>query len=64
LRLCAKTCIVGALSPTPAWTSIGEIEIRENQSLILRTWQQPEGHTIQVQAMVLSPDGAKPDWTP
>jgi hypothetical protein len=64
LRLCAKICIVGALSPTPVWASIGEIEIRDNQSLILRTWQQPEGHIIHVQAMVLSSDGAKPDWIP
>jgi len=64
LRLCAKICIVGNLPSTPAWAYLGEIELREHQSLILRTWQQPEGRTMQVQAMVLSASGAKPDWTP
>jgi hypothetical protein len=64
LRLCAKICIVGNLPLTPTWAFLGEIELREHQSLILRTWQQPEGHTIQVQAMVLSTSRAKPDWIP
>jgi hypothetical protein len=64
LRLCAKICVVGELPTTPGWTSLGWIEIRDNQSLLLRSWQQPEAHRLHIQAMVLSSNGAKPDWVP
>jgi hypothetical protein len=64
LRLCAKGCVVGELPTTPAWVSLGWIEIRDNQTLLLRSWQQPEAHTLHIQAMVLSSNEARPDWTP
>jgi hypothetical protein len=64
LRLCAKTCVIGELSSTPAWASFGWIEIRDNQQLLLRSWQQPEGHSLHVQAMVLSSTETRPEWTP
>lgn len=64
LRLCAKTCITGELPPKPAWVFIDWIELRDNQTLLLRSWQQPETHLLYVQAVVLSPSEAKPDWVP
>jgi hypothetical protein len=64
LRLCAKGCVVGELPTAPAWASLGWIEIRDNQTLLLRSWQQPEAHTLHIQAMVLSSSEAQPDWTP
>ncbi|WP_447977984.1 hypothetical protein [Candidatus Nitrospira bockiana] len=64
LRLCAKICVLGELPATPGWVSLGPIETRDNQLLLLRSWQQPEGHRLEVQAVVLSADDAKPDWIP
>lgn len=64
LRLCAKSCIIGELPSQPGWMFIDWIELRENQTLYLRSWQQPETHLLYVQAVVLSSSDAKPDWTP
>lgn len=64
LRLCAKTCVIGELSTTPAWASLGWIETRDNQLLFLRSWQQPDGHRLDVQALVLSASETKPEWKP
>lgn len=64
LRLCAKGCIYGELSTTPAWVSLGWIEIRDNQELLVRSWEQPDGHSLYVQVMVLSSSETRPDWVP
>lgn len=64
LRLCAKTCVVGELPTTPAWASLGWIEIRDNQLLFLRSWQQPISHRLHIQAVVLSSNETRPDWVP
>jgi hypothetical protein len=40
------------------------MEVRENHQLLLKTWEQPDGHQLYVQAIVLSATDAKPDWTP
>ena len=62
--LCGKTCVNGPLSPTPAWVLIGWVELRDNQLLFFRTWQQPDGHRLDVQAVVLSSSETPPDWVP
>jgi hypothetical protein len=64
LRLCGKTCALGLLSTTPGWASLGWIELRDNQLLFLRSWEQPEGHRLHIQAVVLTSSETKPDWTP
>ncbi len=64
LRLCAKTCEIGELPSTPAWAFLGWVEIRDHQTLLLRSWQQPERHSLYVQAVVLSTSETKPDWVP
>ncbi|MBM4121012.1 MAG: hypothetical protein FJ249_00235 [Nitrospira sp.] len=64
LRLCAKTCLVGELPATPQWTFLGWIETRDDQSLLMRTWQQPEAHRLDIQALVLSSSETRPDWKP
>jgi hypothetical protein len=64
IRLCGKTCLFGELPTTPGWVSLGWIEIRDNQLLLLRSWQQPVSHRLYVQAVVLSSIETKPDWTP
>jgi hypothetical protein len=64
LSFCAKFCVKGELPPTPAWVALGWVEIRENQRLYLRSWQQPEGHRLYIQAMVLSSNETRPDWVP
>ncbi len=64
LRLCAKICVTGVLSATPSWVSLGWIELRDNQLLLLRSWDQPEAHSLYIQAVVLSSNDAQPDWTP
>ncbi len=64
IRLCAKGCIIGELSTTPAWVPLDRIELRENQTIYLRSWQQTDGHTLHVQAIVLSTTNAQPDWSP
>lgn len=64
LRLCAKICVTGVLSATPNWVSLGWIELRDNQLLLLRSWDQPEAHSLYIQAVVLSSNDVQPDWTP
>ncbi len=64
LRLCAKICVTGVLSTTPSWVSLGWIELRDDQLLLLRSWDQPEAHSLYIQAVVLSSDDARPNWTP
>jgi len=62
--LCGKTCVNGPLPPTPSWVLIGWVEIRDNQLLFFRTWQQPDGHRLDVHVVVLSSSGTPPDWVP
>lgn len=64
VSLCGKNCANGELPPTPAWVLIDWVEIRDNQLLFFRTWQQPDGHRLDVQAVVLSSSETKPDWNP
>lgn len=64
VNLCAKTCVKGGLPSTPGWAPLGWIEVRDNHLLLLKSWEQPDGHQLYVQAIVLSATDAKPDWTP
>ena len=64
IRLCAKGCVIGELPATPAWVPLEPIELRDNQTIYLRSWQQSDGHRLHVQAVVLSSTNSKPDWTP
>jgi hypothetical protein len=66
LNVCGKgrSCVSGFLSETPAWAFLGWIETRDEQILILRTWELPYNHRIDLQALVLSSSETKPDWTP
>ena len=64
VHLCARTCVRGALPPTPDWVLVDWIESQENQLLFLRTWHQPESDSLYVQAVVLSTSETLPDWVP
>lgn len=64
VNLCGKTCVKGELPSKPGWVPLGWIEVRENHLLLLKTWEQPDGHQLYVQAIVLSATEEKPDWTP
>jgi hypothetical protein len=66
LNLCGKerSCISGLLPPVAAWLLLGWIETRDNQQLILRTWEVPYNHRIDIHVMVLSTSDIVPDWTP
>jgi len=64
VRLCARGCLIGGLPQKPAWAFLGWIELRDNQTIYLRSWQQPETHLLYVQAVVLSSSETKPDWVP
>lgn len=64
VNLCGKTCVKGGLPSAPGWVSLGWIEVRDNHQLLLKSWEQPYGHQLYVQAIVLSPTDAQPDWTP
>jgi hypothetical protein len=64
IRLCARGCIIGNLPQEPAWAFLGWLELRDNQTIYLRSWQQPETRLIYVQAIVLSTSDANPDWIP
>lgn len=64
VNLCAKTCAKGDLPKEPAWVSLGWIEVRTLHQMWLKTWEQPDGHELYVQAVVLSSTDAPPDWTP
>jgi hypothetical protein len=62
--LCGKSCVNGPLPLTPGWVLIGWVDLRDNQLLFFRTWQQPDGHRLDVQVVVLSTSEAAPDWVP
>lgn len=64
INLCAKTCVKGELPVTPGWTWLGWIDVRDNHLLLLKTWEQPDGHQLYVQAVVLSAEESRPDWIP
>lgn len=64
VNLCGRTCVKGELPPTPGWVSLGWIEVREMYMLLLKSWEQPDGHQLYIQAVVLSATDGKPDWTP
>jgi hypothetical protein len=32
--------------------------------LLLKTWEQPDGHELSIRAIVLSSSAAQPDWIP
>jgi hypothetical protein len=64
IRLCAKTCVIGELPVKPSWVFLDWIELRDKQTLYLRSWQQPETHLLYVQTISLSTSDASPDWTP
>ena len=64
IRLCARGCIIGNLPQKPAWTLLGWLELRDNQTIYLRSWQQPETHLLYVQEILLSSSDTKPNWIP
>lgn len=64
LKVCAKFCVIGQMPSTPQWAFLGWIETRENQTLLLRPWQQPETRRLDLQAMVLTISDRQPAWTP
>jgi hypothetical protein len=64
ISLCAKTCARGPMPETPSWVFLDWIEIRDNQNLDFRTYQQPDGHRLDVQAVVISSSDKRPDWNP
>jgi hypothetical protein len=64
VNLCGKTCVKGELPSIPGWVPLGWIEVRDRHLLLLKTWEQPYGHQLYVQAIVLSATDTKPDWTP
>ncbi|ALA58412.1 hypothetical protein [Nitrospira moscoviensis] len=64
INLCAKTCVKGALPKEPGWVSLGWIEVRTRHLMWLKTWEQPDGHQLFVQAVVLSSDDVRPEWSP
>lgn len=64
INLCAKTCVKGELPPVPGWVSLDWIEVRDRQLLFLKSWRQPDGHQLYIQAVVLSSTDVEPDWHP
>lgn len=64
VSLCGKICVNGELPPKPAWVLLGWIELRDNQGLLFRTYRQPDGHRLDVHAVVLSSSDTAPGWTP
>jgi hypothetical protein len=64
IRVCAKACVIGELPVTPSWVFLDWIELRDNQTVLLRSWQQPETHLLYVQAISLSSSKISPDWIP
>jgi hypothetical protein len=64
IRLCARGCIIGNLPREPAWMFLGWLELRDRQTIYLRSWQQPETTLLSVQQLVLSSSEAEPDWIP
>lgn len=64
VNLCGKTCVKGELPSAPGWVSLGWMEVRDNHLLLLKSWEQPDGHQLYMQAIVLSVNDTKPDWIP
>lgn len=64
IRLCAKTCVIGDLPAKPGWVFLDWIELRERQTILLRSWQQPETHLLYVKVISLSSSDVSPDWIP
>ena len=64
INLCATTCVKGALPPTPGWILLGEIALRDQHQLLLKSWEQPDGHELSLSAIVLSTFADRPDWQP
>ena len=64
IRVCAKSCIIGDLPVKPSWVFVNWIEVRDSQTILLRSWQQPETHLLYVQAISLSSSEISPDWIP
>ncbi|HLZ34854.1 MAG TPA: hypothetical protein VKP13_12620 [Nitrospira sp.] len=64
INLCAKTCAKGALPAQPGWVFLGSIEVRELHQMWLKSWEQPDGHQLSVQAIVLSASEKQPEWRP
>jgi hypothetical protein len=64
INLCAKTCVKGELPTSAGWVLLGSIEVRDLHQLWLKTWEQPDGHQLTIQAIVLSSSEARPDWVP
>jgi hypothetical protein len=64
IRVCAKSCVIGALPVKASWVFVDWIELRDNQTILLRSWQQPETHLLYVQAISLSSSERSPDWIP
>jgi hypothetical protein len=64
VSLCGKSCVTGELPPKAAWVMLGRIELRDNQGLLFRTYRQPDGHRLDVYAVVLSSNDTPPTWTP
>ncbi len=64
VNLCAKTCVKGELPPTPHWVLLGWLEVRAHHQLLLKTWDQPDGHQLYIQAVVLSKADGVPEWIP
>ncbi len=64
INLCAKTCVKGALPAEVDWVFLGWIEVRTLHQMWLKSWEQPDGDELFVQAIVLSVSESKPVWTP
>lgn len=64
INLCATTCVKGVLPPTAGWVSLGAIDLRDRHQLLLKSWEQPDGHELSVSAIVLSTTADRPDWQP
>lgn len=64
INLCAKTCVKGALPPSPGWVFLDWIEVRRLHQMWLKTWEQPDGDELYLHAVVLSSSDSQPDWTP
>lgn len=64
VQLCGNTCVAGELPPKPAWAFLGWVELRDDQLIVVRTWKFPYGHTMHLQAVVLSMSEIPPDWVP
>jgi hypothetical protein len=44
--------------------SLGEIEVRDQHLLLLKTWEQPDGHQLEVFAIALTVEKSPPEWRP